>query len=319
MTNRKFKFRNIKKIVNRTIKLSELPPNIGTPEYFFKNIKGLINEEPWEDYTLLDAVDCHGSMGIIEHIPVKPGKHRHTKPIVLVGKGLCFDSGGLNIKTSDMHEMKFDKCGAMSVIAVLEACKKHDYPCPVIGIVPLAENLVGTNVTKPGSVIQTNIKLRKKSTYEKVEVVDTDAEGRLVLADALHLAKLYDPAAVISVATLTGGCAYALGDTYSGMFNNKQGEDLAAYILDLSADTDDLVWRMPIHKNHLDNLRTHMANIKNYHGKETGGSSAAAFLQYFVDGAYPWVHLDIAGTAWKGECATGRPTSLILKYLESIV
>jgi len=312
-----FKFHNKKSIVNFTKKMCELPPNRGTPDLIIEHIKEskLDFQEINKEFPLLNAVDRNGKVIIIKHQP-KP----FESSTYLVGKGLCFDTGGYNLKNQNMHEMKFDKCGAMCVYSILRACHLQNYPENIIGILPLAQNLIGESCTLPGSVITT-----LDNIGTEVEIVDTDAEGRLVLADVLTYLQTESPKKVISIATLTGACASALGSKYSGLFGNDlikddEGYGFANDIKRDAYDSGDNVWRMPLDEFHLDLLKPKGSKwLKNYTPKGCGGSTAAAFLNYFVDNRYPWVHLDIAGTAWEGDKATGRPTELLLKFLENEV
>lgn len=315
----KFEFSKPSKYVNITKKMSELPPNIGTPEYFVdhaeRNFKGRVEWSTAREDIRLQLVRAVGGAGGIMlrlYHNLDMVKEGHL-PIALIGKGVCFDSGGYNLKTNMMHEMKFDKCGGMAVYSVLRACANQKYPLPVVGYIPLVNNLIGKAETLPGSVIETHY-------GKKVEIRDTDAEGRLVLADAIEMAKsMYEgPSEIVTVATLTGSCMAALGEHYHGMFSvDTYSKHASTRMKHAAHKTGDMVWEMPLNHHHLENLqKTKCADILNYNKKELGGSSAAAFLSYFVEDT-PWVHLDIAGTAWKdGDTATGRPTELLLKYLE---
>lgn len=312
-----FSENQVRSAIRRTKKLCELPPNIATPTTLLGHCMatgmyvGHDNSISTSKHFLMKAVDKHGTMVTLQHSP--PGTESN-KPIVLIGKGVTFDTGGYDIKTANMVEMKFDKCGAMSVIAVMETLKRTKYPGRVVALLPFVQNLVDDLATLPGSTI-------RASNGKLVEITNTDAEGRLILADALLEAQAeWNPKCMISIATLTGSCAAALGSHYHGLFTNDNIESLN--IISSSIDCQDEVWRMPLNEGHLKNLlhkNPKIADIKNYNKKECGGSSAAAFLNYFVSPQIPWVHLDIAGTAWDGERATGRPTRLLLQWLEDMV
>lgn len=310
--------KNHRKYVSKAKKLAELPPNVGDPEYFknyilrnFKDACVYNSNEIINSFPLVFSVDFYDPyVAVIHH----KFKDMTEKPIVLIGKGVCFDSGGYNIKGDDMWEMKYDKCGATAVIAIMEYLRDIDFPRPVIAILPFVQNLVGSSTTLPGSVFRSRAGI-------KVDVRDTDAEGRLILADCIDYAKIYSPELIITIATLTGSCEAALGDIYSGLFSigctaNKYVDFLKA----AAYETDDLIWPMPLHINHLENLYDKNTKIlKNYNKKERGGSSGFAFLSFFAE-AMPFIHLDIAGTAFNGDKdeATGRPVPLLCNFFDSI-
>lgn len=316
MTKKRFKFKNVNKYVSLCKRLSNLPPNIATPDYFLEyiqsNLKNSLSILSWLNGVLTPlvyAVDPTGLMLMVEHRPSK-AKYQLNKPIVLIGKGVTFDTGGYNIKANDekLWEMKYDKCGAMAAYSVFKAIVDQDYPHPVILILPLVQNLIGP--TLPGSIITSKKGIR-------VEIRDTDAEGRLILADAIEHAIDEDPGLILTIATLTGGCAYSLGDIYSGVFSND--DNLLFNLRRAGIKANDLVWPMPIHFKHLENLQSSkISDILNYNGKERGGSSGAAFLNYFVPKKIPWGHIDIAGTAWNEAGATGRPVKLLLEFFEEL-
>jgi leucyl aminopeptidase len=311
-----FEFKNKKKYVNLCKKISELPPNLCCPWYFSEIALGMFEEGKVKDHAgrhfrLIKELDVHNGR-VVEIIHTGSEENKDADPIVLIGKGVCFDMGGNNIKTGkDTHEMKFDKCGAAAVLAVMKACKDNKYPHPVKAFIPLIYNMPGQNCVMPGSVFE------MKGSGIKVEVRDTDAEGRLIIADCLnHMTVRWIKARhVITVATLTGACAYALGEEYSGLYSNDNR--LLYELKEASKDCEgDSVWPMPLSDKHLKMLtKTKCADIMNYCGKELGGSVAAAFIGYFAK-HFNWAHLDIAGTAWKEQNATGRPVNLLLKHLE---
>ena len=236
-------------------------------------------------------------------------------PIVLVGKGITFDSGGISLKPREgMGDMKFDMSGAAAVLGALRAAALLKLPLRVIGLIPATENLPSGRALKPGDVIRF---LNGKTA----EIISTDAEGRLVLADALAYAKRFNPRAVIDLATLTGACIVALGHQASGLFSND--EDLAAKIEQAAVRSGERVWRLPLYEEYREQLKSDVADLKNSGGRPAGASTAAIFLKEFVD--YPWAHLDIAGTAWGVENkkyldrnATGVGVRLIAELLRDL-
>jgi len=219
------------------------------------------------------------------------------KPIVFVGKGITFDSGGISIKPSEkMEDMKHDKSGAASVIGLMQTVAKLKLRLNIIGVTPLTENLPSGTAYKPGDVL-------KMSNGKTVEVISTDAEGRLILADALTYVSKYTPQAVIDIATLTGACVIALGSVATGLLGND--EDLKSR-LKLAGDiTGERVWELPLWDEYKDQIKSEIADMKNVGGRPGGTITAASFLSNFVD--YPWAHLDIAGTAWTQEGTPERP------------
>jgi leucyl aminopeptidase len=237
------------------------------------------------------------------------GGARQAQPVVLVGKGITFDAGGISIKPAlELDEMKFDMCGAASVFGALRAAALMKLPLNVVGIVPATENMPGGNATKPGDIVTT-------LSGQTVEILDTDAEGRLVLCDALTYAERYKPAAVVDVATLTGEIVSALGDVATGMFANSDA--LASEIIQAGEDAWDRVWRMPLWDEYQEALKSNFADLPNIGSHADCASVAACFLSRFTK-RYPWVHLDIAGTASRSgpdKGATGRPVALLSHFL----
>jgi len=222
---------------------------------------------------------------VLEH----RGGAKGAAPVVLVGKGITFDSGGISLKPAEnMGEMKYDMAGGAAVLATLQAVADLRLPVNVVGLVPAVENLPDGKAYKPGDIL---------STYsgQKVEVLSTDAEGRLILADALSYARRYKPAAVIDLATLTGACIVALGDLGTGLFGTDAG--LVARIRDAAEATGDRVWEMPLWDEYVELIRSDVADWKNTGGRGGGAITAALFLKQFA-GEAPWAHLDIAGPAW---------------------
>ncbi|OGB14144.1 MAG: leucyl aminopeptidase [Burkholderiales bacterium RIFCSPHIGHO2_12_FULL_65_48] len=237
------------------------------------------------------------------------GAAKTQAPVVLVGKGITFDTGGISIKPApEMDEMKFDMCGAASVLGVFRALAELQPAINVVGLVPACENMPDGRAIKPGDVVTS-------MSGQTIEILNTDAEGRLVLCDALTYAARFKPAAVVDIATLTGACVIALGGVRSGMFATDDA--LADALLKAGDAADDLCWRMPLDEDYAEGLKTHFADVGNVAGRPGGAVTAAKFLQRFV-GDYPWAHLDIAGSAWKGGAAkgaTGRPVGLLVQYL----
>ena len=237
-------------------------------------------------------------------------KGRKSAPLVLVGKGITFDSGGISIKPSGaMDEMKFDMCGAAAVFGVMRAVAELKLKLNVIGVVPACENLPSGTANKPGDIVTS-------MSGQTIEVLNTDAEGRLILCDALTYVERFKPAAVIDIATLTGACVVALGDVNTGLFS---GDDaLADELLAASKAAVDPAWRMPVQDDYQEQLKSNFADMANIGAPgKAGAVIAACFLARFTK-AYPWAHLDIAGTAWKGggaKGATGRPVPLLTQFL----
>ncbi|MEO8856366.1 MAG: leucyl aminopeptidase [Burkholderiaceae bacterium] len=237
------------------------------------------------------------------------GAARAQAPTVLVGKGITFDTGGISIKpAAEMDEMKFDMCGAASVLGVFRALAELKPAINVVGLIPSCENMPGGRSIKPGDVVTS-------MSGQTIEILNTDAEGRLILCDALTYAERFKPRAVIDIATLTGACVIALGGVRSGLFASD--DDLAAGLQSAGDAVQDLCWRMPLDDEYAEALKTNFADVANVGGRAGGAITAAKFLQRFT-AKFPWAHLDIAGTAWKSgtaKGATGRPVSLLLNYL----
>jgi leucyl aminopeptidase len=237
------------------------------------------------------------------------GAAKDQPPVVLVGKGITFDTGGISIKPApEMDEMKFDMCGAASVLGAFRALGELQPPINVVGLIPACENMPDGRAVKPGDVVTS-------MSGQTIEVLNTDAEGRLVLCDALTYAARFKPAAVVDVATLTGACVIALGGVRSGMFSNNDA--LASALHAAGEVAQDPCWRMPLDDDYAEGLKSNFADMGNVAGRAGGSITAAKFLQKYV-GEMPWAHLDIAGTAWKGGAskgATGRPVGLLIHYL----
>ena len=237
------------------------------------------------------------------------GAAKTAAPVVLVGKGITFDSGGISIKpAAEMDEMKYDMCGAASVLGVFKALGELQPAINVVGLIPSCENLLNGKAVKPGDVVTS-------MSGQTIEILNTDAEGRLVLCDALTYAERFKPSAVVDIATLTGACVVALGGVRSGLFSSD--EALASALTAAGDASADLCWRMPLDDDYAEGLKTSFADVANVAGRAGGAVTAAKFLQRFTS-KFPWAHLDIAGTAWKSGAAkgaTGRPVPLLLEYL----
>ena len=237
------------------------------------------------------------------------GRGAPEGPIVLVGKGVTFDTGGISLKPgANMDEMKFDMCGAASVFGIMKTIGRLALPINLVGIIPAVENMPGGNATRPGDVV-------RSMSGQTIEILNTDAEGRLALADALTYAERFDPTCVIDIATLTGACVTALGNITSGLLAND--DELAEELLASGAASGDRAWRLPMFDEYQDQLKSNFADMSNLGGQPAGAITAACFLSRFAR-KYKWAHLDIAGTnALSGDAkgATGRPVPLLAEFL----
>ncbi|MCW8194273.1 leucyl aminopeptidase [Proteobacteria bacterium 005FR1] len=304
--------------------LGNLPGNVCTPTYLAKEAKKLAKGSKTLTTEVLDEKQMKelgmGSLLSVSAGSAEPaqlivmeykGGGKSKKPTVLVGKGITFDTGGISLKPGPgMDEMKFDMCGAASVFGAMKALEVMQPKMHVIGIVAAVENMPSGQATKPGDIVTS-------MAGKTIEVLNTDAEGRLVLCDALTYAERYKPKAVVDIATLTGACVIALGNHASGLYSNQ--DELAEQLLAAGEYSYDRAWRMPLWDEYKKQLDSNFADLANIGGKEAGSVTAACFLSHFAE-SYPWAHLDIAGTAWlsgseKG--ATGRPVSLLVNYLLS--
>jgi len=237
------------------------------------------------------------------------GAGRKDAPVVLVGKGITFDTGGISLKpAAEMDEMKFDMGGAASVLGTLRALAQLKAPVNVVGLIAATENMPGGRAVKPGDVVTT-------MSGQTVEILNTDAEGRLILCDALTYAEHLKPTAVVDIATLTGACVIALGHLRSGLF--CPDDALAGELLRAGDQAHDPCWRMPVDDDYGEALKSHFADMANVGPRAGGAITAAMFLKRFA-GKFPWAHLDIAGTAWKSGAAkgaTGRPVALLTHFV----
>jgi leucyl aminopeptidase len=300
--------------------LGNLPSNICTPAYLADQAKKLAREFKL-GLEVLERRDMEklgmGAFLAVTRASREPpklivlryaGAAKSRKPLVLVGKGITFDTGGISLKpAAEMDEMKFDMSGAGSVLGALRALAGMRAPVNVVGVIPTCENMPGGAATKPGDVVTT-------LSGQTVEILNTDAEGRLILCDALSYAERFHPDAVIDIATLTGACVIALGHVASGLFAND--ESLAGEIRDASDDAWDRVWQMPLWEDYQEQLRSNFADFANIGGRPAGSITAASFLARFAR-KLRWAHLDIAGTAWKSgreKGSTGRPVPLLVRF-----
>ena len=303
--------------------LSNLAPNICTPSYLAKCAVDMGKSHKLKVSVLGQKEMEKLKMGALlavakgSHQPAKlialeyRGLAKTEKPIVLVGKGITFDTGGISLKpAAEMDEMKYDMSGAASVLGTLAAVAEMQLPLNVVNITPTTENMPGGNATKPGDVVTS-------MSGQTIEILNTDAEGRLILCDALTYAERYNPEAVIDIATLTGACVIALGHVASGLMSNN--DQLADELLQAAELSVDRAWRLPLWDDYQDLLRSNFADMANIGGRSAGTISAACFLARFAE-KYQWAHLDIAGTAWKSgkeKGSTGRPVPLLTQFLIS--
>jgi leucyl aminopeptidase len=302
--------------------LGNLPSNICTPTYLAEEAKGLAKRHRSLQTTVLAEAEMK-KLGMGALLSVTQGSHqparliivehrqgpKKQKPVVLVGKGVTFDTGGISLKPAKtLDEMKFDMCGAASVLGTIKACALLDLPINVIGVIAAVENMPGGGAAKPGDVVTS-------MSGRTVEILDTDAEGRLILCDALTYAQRYRPEAVIDIATLTGACVVALGKHPHGLFSNSRG--LTDALVRAGRRSHDRPWPMPLWEEYQDELDSNFADMANVGGREAGAVTAACFLSRFTR-RLRWAHLDVAGTAWrrgKSKGATGRPVPLLTQFL----
>lgn len=301
--------------------LGNLPGNICTPTYLAEQARTMATAHGLE-IEVLERADMEklamGSLLSVARgsrqppkfivLQYKKGK-ASQKPVVLIGKGITFDAGGISIKpAAEMDEMKFDMCGAASVLGAIKATALMELPINLTVIVPTCENLPDGDANKPGDIVTS-------MSGQTIEVLNTDAEGRLILCDALTYAERFDPEAVVDVATLTGACVIALGHHASGLFSNN--DSLARELLAAGEESWDRAWHMPMWEDYQEQLKSNFADMANIGGRAAGSVTAACFLSRFAK-KFKWAHLDIAGTAWKSgknKGATGRPVPLLMQFL----
>jgi leucyl aminopeptidase len=299
------------------------PANHATPTHLAETAKSIASGRPFKCEVLGPKEVAKLGMGAFMAVaqgaaePLRfivmryNGAAASQAPVVLVGKGITFDTGGISLKPgAGMDEMKFDMCGAASVMGTFMALAKLQPAINVVGLIPACENMPDGRALKPGDVVTS-------MSGQTIEILNTDAEGRLILCDALTYAKRFKPSAVIDIATLTGACVIALGHVRSGLYATDDG--LAKALETAGEAAQDLCWRMPLDEAYAEGLKSNFADVANVADRAAGSVTAAKFLQRFATD-FPWAHLDIAGTAWKSGAAkgaTGRPVGLLLHYLLS--
>ncbi|PFH08741.1 leucyl aminopeptidase [Collimonas sp. PA-H2] len=311
--------------IDLTKELGNLPGNVCTPTYLANTAKKLAKEFKLSvevlDRKQLEALKMGSFLSvargggeapkfiIIKHL----GGKAKDAPTVLVGKGITFDTGGISLKGgAGMDEMKYDMCGAGSVLGTIRAIAELKLKLNVIGVIPATENMPSGTATKPGDIVTS-------MSGQTIEILNTDAEGRLVLCDALTYVERFKPAAVVDIATLTGACVTSLGHHNSGLFTRHDSahDALANELLSAGKATGDTAWRMPIEDSYQEQLKSNFADMANIGGPAGGSITAACFLERYTK-KYTWAHLDIAGTAWKSGAAkgaTGRPVALLTTFL----
>ncbi len=302
--------------------LADLPGNVCTPTYMAEQALELgKNHQELKVKILVEADMKELGMGSFLSVsrgsrqPAKliimeyNGGKKDDKPVVLVGKGLTFDAGGISLKPGQgMDEMKYDMCGGAAVIGTLLAAVNMQLPLNIVGLVPCSENLPDGDANKPGDIVTS-------MSGKTIEILNTDAEGRLILCDALTYAERYNPEVVIDMATLTGACLVALGKVPSGLLGND--DNLCNDLIAAGNTACDTVWRLPLWEEYQEQLKSNFADLANIGGKDAGTITAACFLSHFTKN-FRWAHLDIAGTAWRSgpsKGATGRPVPLLCQYL----
>lgn len=299
--------------------LANQPGNVCTPTYLAEIATKLGKDNAQLTVEVLEEADMEAlGMGALLSVsrgseePAKliimnyQGAGDSGKPVVLVGKGITFDSGGISLKPgAKMDEMKFDMGGAASVFGTMQSIVAMQLPINVIGIVASAENMPSSRATKPGDIVTS-------MSGKTIEVLNTDAEGRLVLCDALTYVERFDPKVVVDIATLTGACIVALGHHICGLISND--DELAGDIMLAGEQCNDQAWRLPMNSDYTKQLKSEFADLGNIGGPGGGTITAGCFLAEFTKD-YTWAHLDVAGTAWQGKAATGRPVPLLTQFI----
>ncbi len=302
--------------------LSNLPGNICTPTYLAGQALMLAKQHETVTTTILEESDMEElGMGALLSVskgsrqPAKlivmeyKGADSSQKPVVFVGKGLTFDAGGISIKpAAAMDEMKYDMCGGASVFGAIQACAELGLPLNVIGVVPSSENLPDGDANKPGDIVTS-------MSGQTIEILNTDAEGRLILCDALTYCERFEPAVAIDIATLTGACIVALGHHAQGLLSNHN--PLTHELLNAGKQINDRAWELPLWEDYQSQLDSNFADMANVGGRDAGTITAACFLARYTK-KFKWAHLDIAGTAWKSgkeKGATGRPVPMLMQFL----
>jgi leucyl aminopeptidase len=308
--------------VNLQKDLANLPANVCTPEFLAEEGRALAKRHAGLRAKVLDEAAIRkekmGCLLAVSQGSAQPprflvleyhGSKKQQAPVVLVGKGVTFDTGGISLKDPPgMDEMKFDMSGAAAVIAALNFAAELRLPLHVVGLVAAVENMPGGKAVKPGDIASS-------SSGQTVEILNTDAEGRLILCDALHYARRFQPAAVIDIATLTGACVIALGHHHAGVMGNDDA--LVRELTEAGRRADDRCWQLPLTEEYGEQLKSNFADFANVGGRDGGAITAAAFLGKFTQGM-KWAHLDVAGTAYvsgASKGSTGRPTPLLADFL----
>lgn len=299
--------------------LSNQPGNVCNPTYLANTAKDMADEFAALTVEVLEEADME-ALGMGSFLSVSQGSDQPGKmivlqyngtaedqpPVALVGKGITFDTGGISLKPgASMDEMKFDMVGAASVLGTIKACAQMKLPINIVGVLAAAENMPSARATRPGDIV-------KSMAGKTIEVLNTDAEGRLVLCDALTYVGKYEPRLVIDIATLTGACIIALGHQICALLSNDQ--QLADDIIASGKTIGDQAWQLPMNEDYQKLLKSSHADIGNIGGRAAGTITAACFLAHFTED-YRWAHLDIAGTAWQEKDATGRPVPLLTQFL----
>lgn len=303
--------------------LGNMPPNVANPAYLASQARRLADDYEKVTTKIIGEQEMK-ELGMTSYLAVGRGSHNesfmsimeykgssdpNSKPIVLIGKGLTFDAGGISLKpAANMDEMKYDMCGAASVFGTMKALAELDLPLNVVGILAGCENMPDGNAYRPGDIVTT-------MSGKTVEILNTDAEGRMVLCDALTYVERYEPECVIDVATLTGACIVALSHHISGLLSNHN--PLAHEIINASEQAGDRAWRLPMTEEYQEQIKSPFADLANIGGPAGGTITAGCFLSQFAK-KYHWAHLDIAGTSFKGGAdkgATGRPVPLLVQFL----
>ena len=307
--------------MNLTKDLGNLPPNVCTPTFLAQTAQNLPKKTNLKVQVFgqkqIEALGMDSFLAVAKGSDTPPqfivmrhdGGKTNEQPIVIVGKGITFDTGGISLKPGEaMDEMKYDMCGAASVFGTMYAVSLLKLKKNVIGVVPTCENMPSGRATRPGDIV-------KSMSGQTIEILNTDAEGRLILCDALTYVEHFKPQAVIDIATLTGACIIALGHVHSGLFSDD--ETLVKDLVHAGHQSLDTVWRMPLDVAYHEQLKSNFADVANIGGRPAGSVTAACFLSRFAE-KFRWAHLDIAGTAWRSGAAkgaTGRPVPLLLNFL----
>lgn len=312
----------IAKGVNLARELGDLPGNICTPSYLADEAKRLGHSHAKLSVSVLEEKQLK-ELGMGSFLSVTAGSDQPAKlivleykgatkkqaPVALVGKGITFDTGGISLKPgAGMDEMKYDMCGAASVLGAFQTVLDLNLPINLVGVIAAAENMPNGSATKPGDIVTS-------LSGQTIEILNTDAEGRLVLCDALTYTERFKPKVVVDIATLTGACVIALGNHATGLFSNN--DELAKALLKAGEEAADRAWHMPLWDEYQKQLDSNFADIANIGGREAGSVTAACFLSRFTK-KFNWAHLDIAGTAWRSggaKGATGRPVPLLVQFL----